>query len=160
MLLLTLMTLIPFLYGVISGFTLIAALYGSLVSISTTLAFWGYGCFRTMRLRRDYLAALLKEEVRLRGEAEERYKDADELYRDAATERQDMKDQRDRESEMNRRLLDEVSQLSGEVAAGKTKDALVEALQRRVTNINAEYNGRVNRGGTTLADVKKLTGEN
>ena len=54
----------------------------------------------------------------------------------------------------------EIHDLSGQVADGRTKDALIEALKRRVSNTNAEYNDkRLPHGSTTLADVYKLTGE-
>lgn len=54
----------------------------------------------------------------------------------------------------------EIHDLSGQVADGRTKDALIEALRRRVDNTNAEYNNqRLPHNGTTLADVYKLTGE-
>lgn len=54
----------------------------------------------------------------------------------------------------------EIHDLSNQVADGRTKDALIEALTRRVKNTNAEYNDkRLPHGSTTLADVYKLTGE-
>ena len=54
----------------------------------------------------------------------------------------------------------EIHDLSGQVADGRTKDALIEALKRRVDNTNAEYNNkRLPHNGTTLADVLRLTGE-
>ena len=58
------------------------------------------------------------------------------------------------------RLLAEITALNGEIADGRTKTALIEALQRRVKNISAEYNDKkMPHRATTLADVYKLTGE-
>lgn len=54
----------------------------------------------------------------------------------------------------------EIHDLSGQVADGRTKDALIEALTRRVKNTSAEYNDkRLPHRSITLADVRKLTGE-
>lgn len=58
-------------------------------------------------------------------------------------------------------LLQQVNDLHEEVKAAATKDALIEALRRRVSNINAEYNDKHSgqRKTTTLQDVYRLTGE-
>ena len=63
--------------------------------------------------------------------------------------------------QMNDDFLKEISTLSGQVADGRTKDALIEALKRRAANVSAEYNDKRLPGhrGTTLGDVYKLTGE-
>lgn len=150
--------MLPFCYGLaVSG--LMAGAYGALVTGSMTTAFWSYLAYRDMRLRRDVSAALLAEEIRLRSQAEEAYNEACDAKYDAEQEVDRVQEMLLTEKELSKRLLDEVSQLTGKVAAAKTKDALVEALQRRVKNINAEYNDRPYRGSTTLEDVKKLTGE-
>lgn len=57
-------------------------------------------------------------------------------------------------------LANHISDLSEEAMKAKTKDALIESLQRRVQNISAEYNGKCfGRRAVTLEDVFKITGE-
>ena len=62
--------------------------------------------------------------------------------------------------QINEDFLKEIGTLSKQAADGRTKDALIEALRRRVANVSAEYNNKQPPGcrGTTLADVLKLTG--
>lgn len=62
--------------------------------------------------------------------------------------------------QINDDFLKEIGALSGKVADGRTKDALIEALRRRVANVSAEYNDKQPpHRSTTLGDVLKLTGE-
>jgi len=57
-------------------------------------------------------------------------------------------------------LMKENKELLVEVANGKTKDAMIEALQRRIHNVNNEYHSRYfERQTVSLDDVRKLMGE-
>ena len=58
-------------------------------------------------------------------------------------------------------LLSQMTELNEQVAEGRTKDALIAALKRRVKNVSELYNDKhfkTNRA-ITSSDVNKITGE-
>jgi len=122
---------------------------GGVGSAIATLGFLLTEAVDAYRARGRHLVVqreLTRSAEQARSEAENAYKETSE---DLAASRAIVED-----------LLAEIGKLNESVMNGKTKDALIEALRRRVQNVSAEYNDKhFNRRGTTLADVYKLTGE-
>ena len=137
---------VPLVYGLAIQ-DLEAGLLGSVITGVGLTIYWTYIGFqflnRALVLQRGFTQSAESH----RSEMENAYNEA---MADLAASRQ-----------MNDDFLSEISALSGEVANGRTKDALIEALKRRAANVSAEYNDKRLPGhrGTTLGDVYKLTGE-
>jgi len=140
------MVSVPLLYGLAVG-DVDAGLLGSAVASVGLVIYWTFMGFHSLEQRLLLQRGFTESAERLRSEAENAYNEA---MVDLAASRQ-----------VNDDFLKEISTLSGEVAKGRTKDALIEALKRRAANVSAEYNDKRLPGhrGTTLGDVYKLTGE-
>lgn len=147
------MMLIPFGYGMIQVGVL-GAIYGALATGMSLLTIWTLCAYRTIVLRRDFLAASNHQLIADKSKLELAYKVEqglrEETQADLVASRDVVKD-----------LLREITELNAAVCEARTKDAMIEALRRRVKNISEEYNDKHGgpRRATTLADVYKLTGE-
>ena len=123
-------------------YLLIGLTMGIMTSVLAGLGIMGFN----LMFRCDELRRIARRAERSRGQAESAHKEA---RADLAASQLIIED-----------FAKDIHDLSSQVADGRTKDALIEALTRRVSNTNAEYNNkRLTHNGTTLADVYKLTGE-
>ena len=135
----------PLTYGVSTG-SVISGWVGSALATLGLFATKVVDAYRARGRQLIVQRAFTQAAEKARSEAENAYMEASE---DLAASRSIVED-----------LLSEVGCLNNSVMRGKTKDALIEALQRRVQNISAEYNDKkFGQRATTLADVRKLTGE-
>ena len=113
-----------------------------------------------MKKRRDMSERFYYHADDARSQAEIRYKVMKAVADNARQEALDHEANLIASREIADDLLQQVNRLHDEARKAKTKDALIDALRRRVDNINAEYNDKhAGRRTTTLADVYKLTGE-
>lgn len=131
-----------------------------LITLLCVLVAHLYLAYRDMSIRRMASEQLYYKADDAKSQAEMRYK-VMKISRDGAERRaREARGDLVASREIADDLLRQVNELHEEVQGSKTKDALIDALRRRVSNINDEYNDKhTGRRGTTLEDVYKLTGE-
>lgn len=151
--------LLPFSYGMLQV-GLLGAFYGAGVSSLGFTALWLYFAYADMSKRREMTEILYHTAEDAKSQIELEYKVQKGCVEAARANAEEVRQDLIASREIADDLMKQVGELHKEVQAASTKDALVEALQRRVSNINAEYHSKhYDRRGTTLADVYKLTGE-
>ena len=128
-----------------------AGIAGASITVLSFLVVWFYSAAKNALLRRDTEEALRRQ---AKGEAV--------LYdiqsRVARARQAELQADVDRYKEGGINAAVEIEKLKREA---NQRNALISSLQQRVLNLNEQVNGEYFGGkkSTTLADVKKLTGE-